>query len=853
MCGLSGVEYLSTAPGAALEFVTGFNAFAGTLRMASASSARVFGPLTDAAVTAWTYLSVPGGGSTYYAQPDSAVMHQPASPTSTSPALQYAPIAVAQLSPGISAMSADAAFPLAPYAAAQVGTGLSPDDVVQFETQVVAPQRRRIMPSQTSLPAPNAAPLAPPTSNPTGTVTTPQGLLLTTSGAAWSKLILAISPSQAPPYRSQNVVLDDVAGDLRDALQSNQLFLVITSAGAVMTNAQIPYALTAARLDFLDKVAKLDPAVITALKPLEDQTWTDETSFDTALKGVLTQTQYDANHATILAYTGDFSLFVADWEFDLSPWRWPDHNSILIFKFCNKQLDQLVSDTSQWVHADSFNTSPTAAQQQIRAILDDANDRLNKKGDTDLTYFVKTVMLDPQWNGILVLNAEVPMSGLPPQLEGLAAGIDASQFQAHHVGVNVTPVQPSGGVLTAMPSSAFGLIDYEDQTQLSGTALDYQFKVNQLKVLIANSEIVGFSSVIEIMINKLFGEPTQQIDAPNNCLKLNGYYQQSGGVGSYTFVTPASTAYGMTSQVLSQVGILQARFVTLTSTDPDVTTVNSRFNLSGSINFEAQTGFDLFSYGSEGAPPPGVAVPGLTYANLSIDMSFDIATPTYKTFVFDAQHILLDSATSQARSASLGSHFPMKLTGLYQATGTVTPDGLGFMPVDSPLQGSQLTAPWFGLQYDLDLGSPGALAAQVNFTARLLLAWSPNPTAASVYVGLGLPGVSGGQRAMSLQGVLSLAFGTVTFLVQPPTYILELSNIVLKFLSLSFPTTGQTSLVMFGNPNAQTSGALGWYAAYVKNGAGQGGGGKSKAALRRSRRPALRGPHHPARIEAPTP
>ena len=94
------------------------------------------------------------------------------------------------------------------------------------------------------------------------------------------------------------------------------------------------------------------------------------------------------------------------------------------------------------MHADSFNTSPTAAQQQIRAILDDASSRLSG-GDTDLAYFVNTVMLDPQWNGILVLNAEVPMSGLPPQLEGLAAGIDASQFQAHHVGVNVTPVQPA--------------------------------------------------------------------------------------------------------------------------------------------------------------------------------------------------------------------------------------------------------------------------------------------------------------------------------------------------------------------------------------------------------------------------
>lgn len=852
MCGLSGVEYLSTAAGATLEFVTGQNAFAGTLRMATKDQARVFGPLTDTAQTAWSYLSVPGG-STYYAQPDSAVMHQPAMSTSTSPLLQYAPIAVATLPAPTSSLASLDPFPLLPYAAAQVGTGLTSDDVVQFEAQVVAPQRRRLMPTAPSAPAPMAlATPAPPT------VTTPQGLLLSMDGAVWSTLLLAISPSPAPqdktgkPIRSQNVMLDAVTGDLRDALQSNQLFLVITSGGAVMSNAQIPYALTAARLDILANVAKLDPAVITALGPLVDQMWASQTLYDAALQGVLTQAQYTANHATILAYTGDFSLFVAGWEFDLSPWRWADHNSILIFKFCNKQLDQLVSDTSQWVHASSFNTSPTAAQQQIRSILDDASQRF-QSGDTDLGYFVNTVMRDPQWNGILALNAEVPMSGLPAQLEGLAAGIDASQFKAHHVGVNVTPVRPdpnNPGALAANPSSAFGLIDYEDNTDLSGTALDYQFKVNQLKVLIANSEIVGFSSVIELMINKLFGEPAQQIDAPNNCLKLNGYYQQSGGVGSYTFVTPAATAFSVNSLVLSQVGILQARFVTLTSADPDVTTVNSRFNLSGSINFVAQTGFDLFSYGSEGAPQAGVAVPGLTYANLSVDMSFDIATPTYKTFTFDAQHILLDSTTSQARSASLAQHFPMKLTGLYQATGSVTPDSLGYMPVDSPLQGSQLNPPWFGLQYDLDLGSPGALAAQVNFTARLLLAWSPNPTAASVYVGLGLPGVSGGQRAMSLQGVLSLVFGQVTFLVQPPTYILELGNIQLKLLSLAFPTTGQTSLVMFGNPNAPTSGALGWYAAYVKNGAGQ-GSGKSKSAVKGAPQRALP-PADPGKIEAPT-
>jgi hypothetical protein len=101
--------------------------------------------------------------------------------------------------------------------------------------------------------------------------------------------------------------------------------------------------------------------------------------------------------------------------------------------------------------------------------------------------------------------------------------------------------------------------------------------------------------------------------------------------------------------------------------------------------------------------------------------------------------------------------------------------------------------------------------------------------------------VSGGQRAISLEGVLSLAFGDVMFLVQAPTYILQFSNIALKFLSLTFPPNGQINMVMFGNPNAETSGALGWYAAYVKNGS-TGGTGNSTQLSRLRQTDRTRGP-----------
>ncbi|NAS62774.1 hemagglutinin, partial [Pseudomonas syringae pv. actinidiae] len=247
--------------------------------------------------------------------------------------------------------------------------------------------------------------------------------------------------------------------------------------------------------------------LVTGVTPTSGK-WPDETALNTALQGVLTTDQYNTWSQTIRTYSGDFSLFVADWEFDLSPWRWADHNSIVIFKFCRKQLTQIIADTAQWTEGDAFNTSTATTQKIVSDFFDDTLARFNT-GDTDLSYFVNTVMRDPNWNGILVLNGEVPLSGLPPQLEGLAAGIDASQFKAHHLGITVTPVQTGSTLYTTTASSAFGLIDYSSPAPLSGNQ-PYDYKVLSLKVLIANSSIASFSSSIELLINQFFGEQSNQ-------------------------------------------------------------------------------------------------------------------------------------------------------------------------------------------------------------------------------------------------------------------------------------------------------------------------------------------------------
>jgi len=836
MGGLSTVEYLQNAVNPVLEFIPHMDAFSMTLSSGEETDdPRVFGNLTPAGKTSWVHLST-APDTAYFAQPDSSVLHQSQDATADAAFLTYLPVSVGQLrDQQAQPTNGSYAFPMLPYRSVS-GTNIDAEDISNLETQVWSPKRRSIIQTLVTTTPPEQGIHAGATALPVPPYsTTPQGLLIelgegTTSVFGWQNVTLGQSTATStPPNRSDRLLLSNVTGMLKSALQTNQLFLAITGAEIMSACSSIPYSLTLVRQRQL-ALSISDNDVNAKLAAMAPKQWANLSELTTDLASQLSAAQMAEYFDTIRNGLGDFSLFVADWEFDLSPWRWVTHNTILIFKFCNKKLSQLVEDTTQWASAADFNTSPNGTRQRIQQILDTSLARY-EAGDNDLAYFVNTVMERETWNGVVALNAQVPLTGLPAQLEGLAAGIDASRFQAHHVGISVTPVEPAQGAgssYTSSASSVFGLIDYEDNADLTGSA-PYDFKVNSLKVGIANSEIVSFSSKIELQINQLFAEPcTQNNSSTGNNLVLYGVYQKSGNNGTYVFSTVKATSYGITSQVLNSVGIISASFVTVTDSEDveSLTTVVSTFALTGAISFVKQDQFDLFSYGIDEQSPGDADVGGLSYSNLSIDMSFDPATPQYRTFVFDAQSVLMDASNSQVRPSSLAAHFPMKLTFLTQGLGDVTPNSLAFMPIDSPLQGSELSAPWFGLNYELDLGSAGALAAKVDFTASLLLAWAPSGATSSpkIYIGLQLPGVKGGERAIPIEGVLKLAFSDVTFLVAPPTYILKLGDIALKLLALSFPPNGQIDLLMFGNPDAQTSGALGWYASYVKNGAGKSGG-----------------------------
>ncbi|KUO09303.1 hypothetical protein [Streptomyces sp. DSM 15324] len=842
MAGTSTQEYFAVPGGTTgMTFKPGNPAFAPARPAPPGPSAALYGPLTAQASTSWVYLT---GQETYYAQPDSAVVHQP-NPDPAHPGfLTYLPLEAGTL-PALTADPAQA-FPVAPYA----GVVADAADYAGVEAQVLSPARRAAVYRLTSAAtttrgAGTAAPglAAGGTAGGAAHGTTPQGLLLDVEAGDWRRLTLAQTPA-GPDAGDEPMLLQfsDVTGPLRGALQSGHLFMVASSCRRLLGCAGIPtYMLTVQSFTDLEQSnAPVVPAeVLGRLRPLQQQRYGSLPEYRAALQQALGPDY--PTYADLLVQVGaSADVSIDSWHFDLSPYFWAGHGTMMLFKFTDVPLASLIDDTASWAMAEELNDDALATQQALRAYCRAAAD----DKDPHLAYFRETVLKDPSWNGILFLNARVPLSSLPPQIEGIAAGVDPDRFMAHHVGVSVTPVE-AGTTLSPHNSTLFGLIRYSDPGDLDDTTADYQFKVQQLNVLFANSEVTSFASTIELMANQFFGEPVQLVVEPENGgpggpgglvpspagnnLKLRGVYQKHGGRGSYVFTNQDTNHFRCASRVLDHIIVESAEFVTIVPPSGAARsgTVQTRFTLAGSIGFKALPGFDAFSYGAPGGAG------GLAYRGLSVDMSFAPDTPTQKTFAFDARQVGFDPSSSATRPDSLHPHFPLRLAGLVQATGTQTPGSLGYMPVGSPLTGSPLSGAWYGLVFDLDLGTLGALAPPGGFVASLLLGWQPDPARYRVHVGLRIPGATGGKREISLQGVLKLTFGDLRFVVTGPgAYVLQLRGIALNLLSISFPP-GQTDLLLFGDPSGQDNSTLGWYAAYAApggSGTGGTGGGQPVAA-----------------------
>jgi hypothetical protein len=819
MCGLSGLEtvrFRAATPYDVLTFHPDEPAYAPVFPIpAAAEDSTEGGPIDcvqpnqflDARyVTSW--MTISAGSSSppvYQAQPDGAplyALNNGAGKSNTDYLGHFDPITALLNSP-----ERRDAFPLATYFNTKAGASgydvFSAADIRQFEIDVIAPQRRAAIPRLSS-----SASGIPPAGAGAGRTraTTPQGFLAEVNdNGTWARLLLGrVEYRQSPtaPTELYQLQFFDLNPTLQSAFQSNQLFLVVTQP---------------------------DPCWRLKSAP-EGYSCTQPTTFDNFLK-------------------------LEGWPFQINTGfgnTLGSYQNVLIFKFCDGSLAERIKNPRKWTNPCAFNStepgSLDAVSQWLQDYIAEAETRHSQEADRE--YFARflEIVRSPSWQGVLALNVDMNLTEFPRELQGLLAGIDLSNFQAHHLGMELSFVRNAkdfGGAAELEAdggSSVFGLIYYVDpsyqaQIECEGSpdlpvtapsGVDYSFKVLTLKVLFANSAIKAFSSKTQITLNQVFGDTTLQVtsgSAPaiSNSIVLNGVYENHDGQGVYVFNTNASSKFWLDSNLWHYVEFSKAAFSTLNNQTTGTKQVQARFTFWGFLNFQEQVGLDAISFGSEEGRAEFDSRVGLSFSNLNLDLVFNVETPSQVTYYFVTDAMTFVPGGSVARRNSLYQHFPIAVTRMLRGALEKYPDQQGYLKASaSQLRTEPLTASWYGLEFDLNMGTSGALAAAIGFTSQLLIAWSPGGRGPGyrMFIGLKLPGAGGGEaKLFTLQGVLKVTvqqlqlFRTMT--VQGATaYLLRMTNILVSVLGVGFPPGTSTLFFLFGDPRPGAAReSLGWYAA----------------------------------------
>jgi hypothetical protein len=765
--------------------------------------------------TSWSTLVAGTGAIDYSAEPEGSALY---GPQTSDPAPNADAVAVLGSAPPHMplAQGADKTFPLVPYGAA-ASAGVGGSTLVQFESQIIAATRKTLISghgAETWAARARASHASVSAEVPfTGATdgTTPQGFIVRRDSGSGAYLQVTMAQSLDRAGAAVPFALCHPTQAMQDALQTNQLFLVAVNPA--------PF---------------VDPAVgATFSNVVNIADWT------------MTATVGAGVSATA-------------------------YKNVLIMKFCSGSLQDRVTNPNRWTAADAFSL-PAGTPPETRALsytglsqwLQDyiAEAIARSKGPSSAFYenFAQ-IAVDPDWTGVIVLAADLSAKDLPPEIAGLAAGIDFTRFAAHHFGFTVSRVavdKASGRISMADGnSSLFGLIDYEDPRYASNLANGvgpdvpvpvpmngaFDFTVLQLQSLFEHAKLVRFESHIQLSIGVLFAAPVVKLynsgqAQPFPGIVLNGSYVEQGGRAAYVFEQNDPNVLISPSNVLPAVAFNRVQFNTLGTQDGGAT-VASSFLVWGAFDFaalESTTGetLDLLSFGSPNGTPEAALGAGLAFFGLAIGMTYPEATPSAKRFAVDTGKLAWDLNASTSRNDSLFPGFALQLKSFINASGGQKPADFGFLPVTSQLNLTELAGPWFGVVYDITLGGPGALASGMGFQSQLLAAWSPVTTGTdserAVFIGMSLPGAAPGASLFSIQGVIKVAVGAISILRQPvPTangrttaaddqdffYCLRIDDIGIKIFGIiKLPPSANIQFFLFGDPNH--SGSLGWYAAYV--------------------------------------
>lgn len=693
--------------------------------------------------------------------------------------------------------------PLVPYAGAGATIKFSYDDVRDFELQVLGPSRRTEV---SSIPI-SQQESAIPENNADVLTTTPQGLLATvpSAGLTWKSVLLAKSQSKGIEYNLE--FNNGLTKELRDAMQSNQLFLVATEDGPLG--------------NFLNKITIADwPFTIRVGKGSDTGNFSNILIFKFA-SGSLEERIKDSKSWSSGNVFNENPILVSRW---ISSYiETAKLNAQNNYRF--KNFVEIVQNPA-WsgILALQVDIGVDTFPEDLKGLL--AGIDRDQFFAHHFGIEVNFVKPDEETGEL-----KLPKSSLFGLINYVDRSYGSSEATRSHL--NDPPF------LLSVQDAPSPIADNSKPL--------YDFKVLTLQVVFANSDIQDFTSRIQLTTTQWFGEAAmlnsnRQGDSLNQqSIEFKGSYEKHNGVRTYTFVTDPGQVYRfmMQSKTMHYVEIVKAQFNTLQSPEPTfegigeagIEKIFSRFNFWGYMNFKLIESFDLYSFGdltdelSEDAK-------GLYFANLAVEMNFELdqqsGVVTNRTFSFVPDRMSFDMSLSTPRNNSLFNNFPIRLSSvIHSKEEKAKPSDQGYLPViiKSPtsVDAQALTDNWYALLYDLNLGSMGALAAKAGFVSQVSTAWSPDAAAQRLSVGVKLPGVGGGQKTLSLQSVLNINIQSFTFISEYAdeneellAYLLRFNNVKLSILGKKIPGAADTQFILFGDYKGVDKTTLAWYAAYYR-------------------------------------
>jgi hypothetical protein len=429
--------------------------------------------------------------------------------------------------------------------------------------------------------------------------------------------------------------------------------------------------------------------------------------------------------------------------------------------------------------------SPAQQTNLANFLVDYFTKAYERKDNPYFTAFAEYIT-DENWQGFLFLNVTLAKENLPPDLAGICGVLpEGSDITLHHLGGKLTPIKAGeSGPVADGDSSLFGLI-YFTADAYTGTALppdssgEFEYKLNELKVLFENSAVAQFESVSQLIFADLFGVKPSDGGCPYNAVIFKGMYQDNDGMPLYTMRSEGENSFTFASEPFEEI-VINTVVMTTQSADRNL------FAFAGNIRFTLKDA-DVYSYDS------------LVFSSAKIIM--DLADPKKVVFTPDFSSLTFDTTHSAARENSLAKEFFLLPELLVSGAENSPPSKAGYVPIMADfLVNSDFTSPWSGVCFTVVLGATGALSGNGALRAKILLAWD---AAGKIFTGMALPG------AVMIENVLGMSTGGAKMLYDGGEFSIVLSDISLKcFGLLKLPPSGALSLDLFGG--------IGWFALYKK-------------------------------------